>query len=366
MKKSAKFITVCAIITAIGIMLMTAGFFLGARITGFGFNSDGFHVYTLQTAEQATRHTANQSKEDTVVLDAFENIDLKADCANVKIIPSDHFGLSSRLGERDILDYSIEGNTLSITEKSHAQAGSTGPSFCWFYVGPDYTQTECSEPYIEICLPESASLGKVSLESGYGNMYFSGFTVSEFSLFNDYGDVKLKDINADSLQLEMECGSLAAEKVTGDNLNLTNEYGTVDFTEVTVKDQARLLLESGSFIIRDSAFRTLTVESSYGDVTGNTLSCAEGNLTLESGNCSLKNFTTDHLRVDSDYGDVTLSLTAPADAYAYDLFTDYGSIEADGRSMKDRSHYISGEDAAGNKGQITVSCESGDISIRNP
>lgn len=360
MNRSKKFIIVCVILTGFGFFLTGLGAALGGRITGIGLSSRGLQIGTPQYP-YGINYQSPVYKEDELSLDAFTDISLYAEYADVSVVKSDHYGIFWRSADTRIPAVDVQNGVLTVTQ-NNKNKGYYGADWYLFNVNFSSGSIYTEEEVITIYVPEDAVLEEILLESNYGNTALENVGSSSLTISNDYGDITLKNVKADrpgGIDIHMESGTLDMRDVTAESLRVFNNYGDLDLQDLLVSGEAAMKLESGSLDMENAVFGSLNAKSNYGDITGDTVSSPDTVFTLESGTCRVRDFSVDSLTVDSSYGSAKFTLTSPLSDYSVDLDTDYGNISLNGAERKGGG-YVSRSD---NGKLIKISCESGDISV---
>lgn len=359
MKRTSKFLIICAILIGIGITLQATGFALGGSVTGFGIGSDGFHVYSPHL--ERTDYSSYGYEEYEIALDSFHSFKVYAEYADIKVTLSDHYGVRYQLNtSQDTIDYNVTDGTLEISQRFKRRASANEIKF--FYVEQPifnyFNSQENQTKYIEILVPADASFHTISLESDCGDIQLSDISATDILIENSYGSLVSNNIEAAAINLDFECGDLDLSNITADSFSAKNSYGSLILSDIHVNDKCTLYADCGDIDINDSYFHTLQAEDYYGSITGANVSCSDMNLTLESGECIIKELTANSTDISSEYGEVFLALTTPLSEYGCDLNVDYGSIIIDGMEIESQSHISR---PAKSHRQINIDCSSGDI-----
>lgn len=392
MTKGQKFMVVCGIVAGAGLLLSVTGWVMGGRVSGISFGSGGIEVYGTQSMiSEAEFQTGKE------VLTDFNSMDIVLDYADLKIEPSDHFGISYHIRPESNFTCEVKNGSLNVTEKfrysnsvanftifGFGHSGSTNydRAYVTIYIpqsaGCDFETVEVYNDMGEIdisslyadTLKLDADYGNVTLQTvgsadaqirlGSGKLEVEEFEDGKLTILNEYGRVDLGEIKASDMDITLESGALSMDGIQGTSLKIYNDYGSIDIWDAVIANTADIKAESGKIRLDGNSYGSLVIENNYGSVEGREVKTPEAVMTLESGNCSFKSFQADNVEIDSDYGSVSLELTHDLSDYAYDLYTDYGRVEVGKRDM-DESYRTMNEGVNGRS--ITVNCESGTIKV---
>lgn len=384
MKNRNIFFLACGLLAVIGILLITAGVMLGGRLYGISFGSNGLEVGSQISNNTAKMQTGNES------LSEFQDMEIDLEYADFEVIPSDHYGIEYCLNEHYKFTYHVENEKLILEQKSR---NNFYGNLTFFSLGINNIPDE----YVKIYIPESSVLGNSSIENESGDIDLGNIKCDELTIVDRYGDVnadniscktldatldsgsfKFDEISADSIVVSDEYGNLEGDKICGanitfdmesgyikiidiaaDNLSIASSYGHIDIDKQNIKEKLDIKAESGDINLKDVTANTVATDNSYGDLICDKMNVKSADIKMESGECDLGELVTDNLNVNSDYGNVILQLNGKCSDYTYDLQTDYGSIEIDGKDMGDTCIGLD------NKKQkaMKIFCESGNISL---
>ena len=196
-------LTFCGIALLIGGVLFGVGLFFGERSQQnpwFGENVwrdmdvtvDGVKVFIGENAE---------SIEKKEVLAAFENIYMKAECANVSIVTGTEFQITCTYPKDEMPEFKIENETLEIIQDRQE----------------DYTNTGNVTRAIIISVPEQTVLKDITLENVVGN-------------------ISIADINAYRCLTTLTTGNVTVDNSEIDCCNFTISTGNVDVTALVAEE----------------------------------------------------------------------------------------------------------------------------------
>lgn len=371
MKKTNKLWIVALGMAGAGFLLLMIGNLFGGRVSGIGFGQGGIQVYSPNLTLNGKKITYKSGEEK---LDKFENLNMNISDGDIKIEPSDHYGISYYMRE-DHFDYEVKDNTLTVNQ---GNAYSDNNIRWLFFSGMFVSSNSYEQEWVTLYVPKEVYFQEIAVKNAYGDASVSGLmgdkisinlssgevevrdvTAEDFTLKADYGDVSIEQLSGADMKIGMSSGKLEAEKVTGSNLEVKNSYGDISLEEIVLEEAADIKASSGTITLDKMEVPELEVKNSYGDTRGEGLMASFVDMSLSSGDCILKEFDTDDVEIRSSYGSVRLDMVKSLDDYEYDLRTDYGDvyIEEDNVGDSYRDSNNSGDNL------IDISCSSGDIEI---
>lgn len=351
MSSGKKFMAVCGVMIAIGVVFTVTGFVMGGRVTGISFDSNGVQVHTPQNAYSSGGTGSYNYEKKTEDLSRFKEIQIDVDYADVKIEVSDHYGISYNMEKRGNFSYEVTGKKLvakqdmsgNVVNGNLVSIGSIG----------GYQQE-----YVTVYIPAGSEFSRVEIENTSGDVTLSEFYAEELSLIADYGDVTMTNVGSENADITLNSGELDITDYEGDEFSVTADYGDVSIENAKVS-AANLTLNSGELDLISVSCTDLKIESDYGDVDTRDVTTASAVLDLNSGSADLENFAADNIKVTVDYGDADIELAEKLKDYDYDLQTDYGTVYVGEKEMGESYHSLEEKQSK----KIEVYCESGDVSI---
>lgn len=255
-------------------------------------------------------------------LDEFSEISIDLEEANLFLLPADGFYLEYRLNGTCLEpDYGVSNG------KFHFREGSVQTQY-QFSFNPFGSPASRGPFYLNLYVPE--------------DQYFD-----LFELRLESGNTELEQLNSKKAVFSLSYGNLSLETFTGNTLDISMDSGNTEWNSVSCEE--------------------LKISASYGNITGDVLSVSShADLSLDSGNLNLKNAKLENTEISSEYGNVTIDLEDSCSDYNYDLKTEYGTIELDGKNIKPTEDDIvlyQTQDKK-NKKLIQIRCDSGNIEFR--
>lgn len=276
-----------------------------------------------------------QAKTYTVG-DAFENIHVEVDTADVVLAVSEDGTCKVVCMEKEKLTYnvSVENQTLLVKLQNDTK---------WYN---NVTLFSAKEMKVEVYLPATA-YARLTIGSDTGDMKVpSAFTFTAAHLQTDTGDCRWA-ATASTLSIETDTGDIDARGFTAEQVSLATDTGDMDVENVMV---------SGSF----------NTETNTGETELENVQCGQLLMKTDTGDIELKNtVASEKLTIESDTGDVSF-----ADVDSADIFvkTDTGDVEGSLQSGKIFSYKTDTGDvrlpADGDGGQCKIITCTGDIHIR--
>lgn len=342
----------------LGLLLITAGGLLGG-IPGFYLDRDGIHT---------SKDTARRSMEifqDTKELEPFDSMELNVNYADVELIPSDRYAIDycvTGIYEKPVCK--IENGRLVFHQDPHYNDHPI-----WFLsVGP--ISNNANEPlpdsYVKIEFPADKLFSDTVIHIESGNLNISDLQADSLNIENEYGNVLLNTYTGEDLTVHMSSGSLSLGSIRAERLDVRNDYGDFDLNEYTGR-ALTVHMESGIISFGTVQAATMELKDDYGDVIISQAVGTQLNAELSSGS-----FLADHLdftdiTVENEYGIVQIQVPGELAAYGFNLYTEYGSIRMDGKTLEhdDDADEIKYTSAGNSEKTVKISCESGDIVIHS-
>lgn len=387
MNNGKKFVWICSIMAAAGIVLCIIGYASGGNVRSISVGSRGIRVNTAYGEDEREAGY----KTETAKLGEFTEIDTDVNFGDITVEASDYFGISYNVSASDKFNYEMKNGCLTITKKN------TGNNeFTFFSVGFS-EELGKNDEYIRIYVPEGTSLDKAAISNRNGSISLSGFSADIFTVENDFGDVVMERVGSDSaevtmkngsleilefgngdlsiindfgkmrlnricagkLDITMENGGLDIRDAKSDTLTVHNDFGKTELEDVSVRKLADISTSNGPVVMTRAAAENVQVFSDFGSVTGDSLEAGSGTFELKNGKCRLKGLNINDLEITSDFGAVELVLVNPLEQYSYELDTEFGTITIGEKDMKESYHSL---EHIGN--QIRVNSKNGDIDIK--
>ena len=196
-------LTFCGIALLIGGVLFGAGVFFGEKsqqnpwfeenlLGDMDVTVDGVKVFIGESEE---------SIEKKEVLSAFENIYMKAECANVTIVTGTEFQIACTYPKDEMPEFKVENETLEVIQDRQE----------------DYINTGNVTRSIIITVPEQTVLKDITLENVVGN-------------------ISIADINTYRCMTTLTTGNVTVDNSEMDSCNFTISTGNVDITALVAEE----------------------------------------------------------------------------------------------------------------------------------
>jgi len=302
---------VIACIFAVGIILATAGFALGATGSAW-YDRQGLHFGSSEKLELSDSST-----------EPFENIDIKLLDANVEIIVANNYGYEfSYTGTRDPR-VEVRNGTLTVVENKDNWRLNL---FGWNW--QNWVLFDASAN-LKVYVPRSATLNNVSLNMASGNTVFNGsqMSIKDLTCNSMSGNIKFTDLKLDQLTLDVASGDVELNNVSAIKANINMMSGWLHYSGAKLDSMT---------------------------------------LNMTSGNLRLDGEITKLLQLRMISGDSTIVLAGNKDDYSFELNKISGSVKVDGQRIDwgfdgPGSHTI--PSSTGRGGHISIDTTSGDVDI---
>ncbi|MCI9659011.1 MAG: DUF4097 domain-containing protein [Lachnospiraceae bacterium] len=340
-----------------GICFTVIGMMLGGIP---GFYLDGTGVHSSRENVPYEPETFRQTTE----LEPFNCIDLKINYADVTFVPSDRYAVSYCLtGSMGAPVCQVENETLTFCENPLENDFRV----YFFYTDPVSHQRnkEIPESFLKVEYPAGKDFSQITVGLDSGLLNLPPLNADTLQIKNEYGDVSLEGYNGTDLLLQMSGGCLTAGSVQADQAKLYNDYGDISLDTFTGK-ALDLHMSSGSLTLGAIEADQAELKNEYGSIFVRQGAGSRLDVYLDSGSFLADSLDFSSLNVKNEYAPVYLKLFGSLDDYTYNLYTDYGSIQIDGRHIEpeeEGSSEISYRSEGSSEKTVEIRCESGDIII---
>lgn len=356
--RKKRFLTICAALTGIGLVLAGAGAAMGGAVHGIRLDTGGLHVYAPKI-DEANGENHYESKEEQI--EAFDSISASVQYADLRIEPSesDSYMLSYCLYGNRRLSVKREGSRLVLEQEAYSPAGYSGVNVAWFLIGSsgEGDSRQPQEEYITLRVPKDAKLSDVELVAEEGNIICEHVQAERIQAGAQYGDISLSGIQAQEILTETETGRLQMEHVQAKSCKVENQYGDVVLDDIKLTEDIKVQTEEGNVRLQDTQARTFVLESDYGNIESRQSVFENLQMSVESGNCHIEESSFDNCDIHAEHGNVELELEKELDEYGYELSAEYGHIKIGDQKMGETYSSLDHN----SKKMIRVNCESGTI-----
>lgn len=362
-----KKITVAVIIIIIiGVCLALAGFAAGG-LQGAWIDRGGIHLANAENGNLVTVDKSYKSLKDIVV-----NADLMS---SITFKEGDSYSVRGQNYERyGGLNVRLSGDTLYIdATRSHKWLN--------FDIGiKNLVNGDADSSWLEITYPKGAKLGNVHVDLGTGSVSASDIDCDELYLEDSFGKINASTVSCGKLTVKAASGDvqLSGLDVSG-SASVNDSFGNVNITGASA-DSLTVDLSAGNASISDVTARTADISNNLGRIGLNNLTADSLGLKLSSGDLNADSITTNDLSAESSLGkisidrlvlngsglikqssgDVSVNLDMNESDLSYELDTNTGSVNVDGRSF---GSYMS-NNSTGAGASLTVNSSLGNITLR--
>ena len=287
----------------------------------FYLDNEGIHLKETTACPETVQDYAGQMQ-----LAAFEKIEVDLKSGEFSLEEGDSYSVEYLLaGDREEPVCQVENGKLIVKERD---SWKTQEGNRWYFrLWGEEGERRQDAPYVKITVPKGARLKEISIDAPWDIDLAANLSAEKLSVKTSYGEIKMEDWNGIDLSIYDEDGDIKTGNLTGNKVEITGLYGELNIGCIE-SAQASLEAENGSVTVFAGTQGTLDVKNSYGDT--------------------------------NIYG------MQKADAYGYDLRTEYGKIYFSGYEMMENENGDAAEyrKQAPGSAVIRVSAENGDIKIR--
>jgi len=358
MKSFAKVVLIIAAAAlALGLALTVFGFMTGAA-PSVSWNRDGISIPDRNPGRgSAARQVIISEKE----LAAFTGIDINADLADIRFIPSDSYGFEIAYADYNTAPrWSVDNGTLKIVKRDANRWENNN----WFSIDLSFLpfiRNRSIDEYIYIYYPASAEFDKAVVNVSAGNVDISAMTAVLIDVKNSFGAVKASGASCHTLKVDMSAGALSLEDIQCAKTDISNDFGEVKLIRFAT-DSADIRLSSGKLDMRGVTAEDMRVKSDFGEIAGRDVDFGNSWVRSSAGKIRLEGDLRGGADIGADFGAIELALTRPRGYYDLDLGTDFGSIRID----NDKYSGMRMSSLTGNESRplIKASASSGSIEIQ--
>lgn len=276
--------------TKIWLAVAAALIVLGGAMFAGAVSSNGWDIRTLSTESYRT--------ETIPVEGAFADISVRADIADIVLLPSDDGSCKAVFYEQEDAQYtaSVQGGTLTVT--------GTEPkkrlSFFAFYG---------TSPKITLYLPE-AEYASLLIRGKTGDAAVAKelrFDSAEIVLTT--GSVKMNASVSGALRISTTTGDILAESIAAGSVGLETTTGDVTARSVAAEGAVTVGVRTGEAYLYGVSCRELTSDGSTGDILLSGVTASERiAVTRTTGDVRLDSSDAPSLFLKASTGDVTGTL----------------------------------------------------------
>lgn len=149
-------------------------------------------------------------------LETFSEISIESDIMDVTLKTGEEYSISYKAHEKVVPEYKIENGVLRITQASHKSKWWNGKYTC----------------KVNVTVPQSASLGAVTIQSDLGDIKMKDIQTSQFHVDSDIGDVSVKNSYIGDMVLTADIGDGKFENCSFENMDIEMDTGDIKITGV--------------------------------------------------------------------------------------------------------------------------------------
>lgn len=257
--------------------------------------------------------TVKYETNEYIIQEAFENITICTNTANIKILPSGN-------GECRVVCFEpvkfnhkthVGGNTLNISKEGKKR---------WYdYIGVDFN---C--PTITIYLPET-DYSALILKSSTGDVEISeNYTFENIDIITSTGSITNYASAKDAVKLKTSTGAISVYDIKTGSLEMTVTTGKVTATDVVCQGDMRVKVSTGDTTLNDITCGNLMTTGDTGDLTmTNVITNGKFDIVRTTGDIKFERCDASELFVKTDTGSVTGTLLCEK---VFIVETDTGNI----------------------------------------
>lgn len=334
--KRNKLVWIGPVLLIVGLVLMAVGFFCGAKVS----------VYVTSQGVILEDGSLNQRTENQ--LEPFQNLDIQLNSAELRLIPSDHYGIDMcYYDKRYDPQFLLKDGTLTVRDNWQAVDGSGG-------VLMSIDLRDKQHNTVDIYYDAGQEINRVEIDNGIGNIWIDGLKAGEMTLGNDFGDITLKNMELNRLTLRQDIGSLMMKSNRIEATELTRSTGELSVDQL-IGQELKAEVEIGGMNFTACELERAELDCTLGDAAMRQWSSNGLKVTSGNGSVDIQGHLGGENRIDSNLGDVDIETDMPDAQYSLDIQTALGTITVDGAESAgniarkaDTGHSITVYAAAGN------------------
>lgn len=332
MNKVIKWICiVCGAFFVLGLAAIGIGSSLGGKLFGYAFDIGSKKLYTSENMV-----------ENTVDIEAFDELNVDADMSNVFVKLGKDNKVSYKLPEELTPEITQEGKKLTITSKKKKTF-----DFMMGFTQAQYIIIEVNEKGLKNLNINLAS-GDISIEeldidgrlkTSSGDIYITGCEAGkDVDVKASSGSIEVIDSNFESFNHKQSSGNTKIENMEAKKVTMSQSSGSSKVDSLKA-DTLEAKVNSGSYKISNSKVNDANISSTSGDIDADKLSC-------------------DKLYLHATSGDIDLGIVGAEDEFNYSVKATSGSVKVGTTSIKKKYEKDNGSDKS-----ITVDVTAGDVNI---
>ncbi len=350
--KMNKFVTVCLIAAAAGLVIGGIGLLCGGRVYGLSFGRNGVAVNSNHNGSVSQEYQYIRENKD---LEAFRSLEVDIDFADIEIRESDHFGIEYCIRENCDLIQKMQGDTMTITQKKPIGTSE----FNFFSVGSVTIKGLSENEHVKIYVPKGENFDTISIKNDSGDITLDDLIAEKLTIQDSFGNITAKKLNVKEAGIQVESGDITINEVEAEQFTVEDSFGMVNVRNAVVVERIVASVESGDIEFENMDANDIQLDTSFGNIEGGTLTADTLALEVESGDCEIKDLSGGTAEVNLQFGNVDMGLRETVDAYSVKVNSEFGAIEVNGEDMGTKYKNI----AQDGKYNMKLSVESGDIRL---
>lgn len=336
--KRNKLVWIGPVLLIVGLVLMAVGFFCGAKVS----------VYVTSQGVILEDGSLNQRTENQ--LEPFQNLDIQLENAELRLIPSDHYGIDMCYYNKQYNpQFLLKDGTLTVRDNRQEDRDGSG----WVLMNIDLLWNSRRNT-VDIYYDASQKLEKVEINDGTGTVWIDGLQAGELTLDNDIGDITVKNMELGRLTLHQDIGLLIMKNNRIDHTELNKNTGELSVDQL-IGQELKAEVEIGGMNFTACELEHAELDCALGDAAMRQWSSNGLKVTSGNGSVDIQGHLGGENRIDSNLGDVDIETDMPDAQYSLDIQTALGTITVDGAESAgniarkaDTGHSITVYAAAGN------------------
>ena len=320
MKKSSKYLLIIGgILSAVGVVTMGISIVAGAS-TGVVIGGNGIQVAETKVMDMGKEETIQDQK----VLESFESLYVDAGVSEIRLVPSDHYGMEYQLNRSDgELSCEVKDGALHVTQGSNGGIHFNLDLFGWM---------NRQKTYLAIYYPEGTQFNTVQVENSLGELTVKDIKAktADFSLDLGYG--VYENIEAEKLTIHHDSGSLNISNGTVGSLEIQCELGEAQLSGITA-NQMNFQGDLGSLSIGSSLLRQSEISCSMGEVDIQGLESDGLQIEADNGSVVVEGTLRGRTGIDAEMGSIHVTTTLGKNEYNYDVHCEMGEIYMNGEKQ---------------------------------
>lgn len=263
-------------------------------------------VMTVNNWDFTKLSTAKYVTNTYEISEAFQNLTLESDTADIRFVKSDDG--SCRVvcleAQKEKHTVSVQNNTLYIRLTDERK---------WY----DYIGINIGAPKITVYLP-GEEYGAVTIKESTGDIEISGdFRFESVDIAVSTGDVTNFASVSGEIKIHASTGDIAVQNVSAGALNLKASTGKVNVTSVTCEGNMQIGVTTGKINMTDVVCRSFVSTGSTGDIfLKNVIAAEQLSVTRDTGSVKMENCDAAEIFVKTTTGDVSGSLLSEKIVFA--------------------------------------------------